>query len=171
MSESRRTGHDHAYFINHRPLTTNHPDSLTRLQRIVLWLLGICLVAMIVPIELRSAFLKRPMTDLQVYLRAAWAVRTGHDLYDIIDDNGWHYQYPPLFAIVMVPLADPPPGIDRAGMLPLWASVAFWYAFSVACLALSVHWLASALEERSVHPLGKAPRSGAIRSLRFCYPR
>ena len=50
------------------------------------------------------------MTDLQVYLRAAWAVRSGADLYTIIDDNQWHYHYPALFAILMTPLADPPAG-------------------------------------------------------------
>jgi hypothetical protein len=110
-------------------------------------------------VEKRSAFMRRHMTDLGVYLRVGWAVRAGEDIYDIIDDNGWHYQYPPLFAILMVPLADPPPGVDRTGMLPFWASVAVWYFFSLACLSLSVHWLASALEERSVHPLlGKVPR-------------
>src|SRR5690349_17879964 len=59
-------------------------------------------------VEFRSAFLRRHMTDLGVYLRAAWAVRSGEDLYDITDDNHWHYQYPPLFAILLVPLADPP---------------------------------------------------------------
>ena len=35
------------------------------------------------------------MTDLHVYLRAAWAVRAGADIYDVVDDNRWHYQYPP----------------------------------------------------------------------------
>src|SRR5262249_4845534 len=58
-------------------------------------------------VELRSAFLKRRMTDLGVYLRAAWAVRSGDDLYTITEENGWHYHYLPLFAIVMTPLADP----------------------------------------------------------------
>jgi alpha-1,2-mannosyltransferase len=110
-------------------------------------------------VEKRSAFMKRHMTDLGVYLRVGWAVRAGEDIYDVIDDNGWHYQYPPLFAILMVPLADPPPGVDRAGTLPFWASVGLWYLFSLACLTLAVHWLASALEERYVHPeLGRMPR-------------
>jgi hypothetical protein len=64
-----------------------------------------------------------------------------------------------VFAILMVPLADPPPGVDRAGALPFWASVALWYVFSLVCLSVSVHWLASALEAHSVHPsLGKVPR-------------
>ncbi len=69
--------------------------------------------------EVRSAgALQRRMGDLDCYLRAAWAVRTGTDPYDIQDDNGWHYNYPPLLAIVAVPLADAPKGVERAGLLP-----------------------------------------------------
>jgi hypothetical protein len=103
-------------------------------------------------VEKRSAFMQRRMTDLGVYLRVGWAVRSGEDMYDVIDDNGWHYQYPPLFAILMAPLADPPAGVDRTGFLPYAASVAIWYVFSVLCLVLSVHWLASALEEAMARP-------------------
>ena len=54
------------------------------------------------------------MTDIGPYLRAAWAVRTGGDIYAITattDDRGWHYLYPPLFAIIMSPFAAPPPGL------------------------------------------------------------
>src|SRR5258707_7543099 len=61
-------------------------------------------------VEARSAFMKRRMTDLDVYLRAAWAVRSGENLYQIHDDNGWHYNYLPLLSIVLTPLDDPPAG-------------------------------------------------------------
>jgi len=101
-------------------------------------------------VEKRSAYMQRRMTDLGVYLRAAWAVRTGEDIYDIQDENGWHYQYPPLFAILMVPLADPPLGADRTGYIPYALSVAIWYVFSLACLSFAVHHLAVALEENSL---------------------
>src|SRR5262249_128572 len=47
---------------------------------------------------------------------------------------------------------DPPAGADRTGMLPYAVSVAIWYLINVACLALGVHWLASALEERAASP-------------------
>jgi hypothetical protein len=107
------------------------------------------LLAMIVfgaVVEKRSAFLKRRMTDVDCYLRAAWAVRTGADLYEIKDPNDWHYNYPPLFAILMVPLADPPDGEDRSGMFPFSVSVGIWYGFSLICLALAVHWLAGVVE-------------------------
>jgi hypothetical protein len=90
------------------------------------------------------------MTDLQVYLRAAWAVRTGHDLYSIIDDNKWHYHYPALFAILMVPLANTPAGEHQEWWhVRMHEAVLIWHFFSLLCLVAASHWLASALEERS----------------------
>ena len=38
-------------------------------------------------VEIRSAFLARRMANLDVNLRAAWAIRTGRDFYAITDDN------------------------------------------------------------------------------------
>jgi len=99
-----------------------------------------------VAVEYRSAFLQRRMGDLDVYLRTAWAVRAGWDIYWIPDHNGWHYHYPPLFAILLTPLADPPPFADPAGYLPYPVTVAVWYVLSVLFLALGVHLLATALE-------------------------
>jgi hypothetical protein len=98
-------------------------------------------------VELRSAFLSRRMGDLDCFLRAAWAVRSGADLYDVTDNNGFHYNYPPFFAIVLTPLADAPAGADRAGMLPFAASVAICYALNLLLVILAVHWLATALEQ------------------------
>jgi alpha-1,2-mannosyltransferase len=100
-------------------------------------------------VEYRNVFLPRPMGDLGAYLKPAWAIRTGRDPYQITDHNGWHYVYPPLLAILLVPLADAPPGVDRLGLLPISVSTAIWYAFNVLCLVLAVHWLASALETTS----------------------
>ncbi len=102
--------------------------------------------------EIRSAYLTRPMTDVQVYFRAAWAVRSGHDIYTVTDANGWHYHYPPLLAILLVPLADAPPDADRSGLLPFAALTAVWYVLSILWLAWAVHLLASALEATSPDP-------------------
>jgi hypothetical protein len=135
---------------------------LQRRHRVFLWCLVAGFVALLGPIELRSAFLKRPMTDLQVYLRAAWAVRTGHDLYAIIDDNKWHYHYPAVFAILLVPLANAPAGESHTWMLPFHEAVALWYFFCLLCLVAAVHWLASALEEQSTDPAVRAQP-------RWCY--
>lgn len=98
--------------------------------------------------EMRSAFLDRRMGDLDCFLRASWAVRNDADLYAVTSDNGWHYNYPPLYAILMAPLADPPRDADPSGYLPYWASVAIVYLLSLVCLFWGVHVLASALEER-----------------------
>jgi hypothetical protein len=87
-----------------------------------------------------------PLGDVQVYFRAAWAVRAGQDMYQVIDLHGWHYHYPPFFAILLAPLADAPPGADRAGLLPFAVSVMIWYAVSVLFLLVAVHLLALALK-------------------------
>ncbi|CAN5269914.1 hypothetical protein BH10PLA2_BH10PLA2_10440 [soil metagenome] len=102
--------------------------------------------------ELRSAFLKRRMGDAGVFFRAAWAVRTGADIYEVSDDNHWHFNYPPLFAILMTPLAEAPQGESQAGMLPYWASIAIWYVLNLGCLVLAIHILAAALQAVSLRP-------------------
>lgn len=112
-------------------------------------------------VEKRTVFLSRRMGDLNCYLRPAWAVRTGADIYQLRDDCGWHYNYPPLLAILATPLADAPAGADRTGMIPYAVSVGLWYILSVVCLGLGVHWLASALEERAFDLQGRSqPRGG-----------
>lgn len=100
----------------------------------------------------RSAFLQLRMTDAGVYFRAAWAVRSGADPYTIQDDRGWTYLYPPTLAVLLTPLADPPPGADRSLMLPYPASVAVWYALSLVFLATAAHWLGKAVEESCSDP-------------------
>ncbi len=74
-------------------------------------------------VEQKSAFLHRRMGDLDCYLRAAWAVRSGADMYALTEDNGWHYNYPPLYAILLTPLADPP-GRDTSALAATSAAVA-----------------------------------------------
>src|ERR1700722_17415824 len=38
-------------------------------------------------VVVRSAYMQRRMTDAGVYFRAAWAARSGHDLYTVEDAN------------------------------------------------------------------------------------
>lgn len=104
-------------------------------------------VAFGVWVEIHSAFFKVRYTDLADFLRAGWAVRSGNDLYSITEEHGWHYNFPPLLAIVMVPLADPPKGVSRAGMVAFPVSVALWYALSLLFLGAASHIMARALEE------------------------
>jgi hypothetical protein len=98
-------------------------------------------------VEFRSALLSRRMGDLDVFLRAAWAVRNDADIYAITSDNDWHYLYPPLYAILMTPLADPPKDADSTGYVPYKYSVAICFLLSLLSLFVGVHVLASALEE------------------------
>lgn len=97
--------------------------------------------------EFRAVCQERPKGDLLVFLRTAWAVRTGLDIYTITDHNGWHYHYPPLLAIFMTPLANPPPFTPLPYSLPYSVSVAIWFALSVGLLFGGTHLLAGALEE------------------------
>lgn len=112
------------------------------------WLF-VAVLALLVPamgalVVLRSAFLQARHTDFDVYARAGWAIRSGHDIYAVTNDRGLHYCYPPPFAYAMTPFAEPPHG--SAGYLPFAASVAIWYCLSVAALLIAVHLLAAALE-------------------------
>lgn len=128
-------------------MSTNGLRPLGRWDKLALAVFVLVIVSFGALVELRSAFLSRRMGDVGVFLRTAWAARTGGDLYHITDDNRWHYSYPPLYAILMMPLADPPAGEDTTGYVPFAWSVAICYVFSVACLLAAVHLLASALEE------------------------
>ena len=126
------------------PLSSRH--------RLSLVIFAVAIVAFGCITELRGAFQHTRKTDAGVYFRAAWAVRAGVDLYRVQDDNGWHYHYPPLFAIVMTPFADPPAGTDRSGMLPYGVALGIWYCTGWLCLFGAVHLLARALEETSSDP-------------------
>jgi hypothetical protein len=85
--------------------------------------------------------------DVQVFFRAAWAIWTGYPLYEVTDNHGWTYHYPPTFALLLGPFANPLPGYPQpAWALPYAASIAIWYVFNALCAILSVHLWARALE-------------------------
>jgi hypothetical protein len=137
-----------------------HDASFSRLtgwDRLGIGAFFLVLAAFGAVVELRTTFLSRRMGDLNCFLRTAWAVRAGVDIYDIPDDCGWHYNYPPLLAIVLTPLADAPAGEDRSGLLPYPISVALWFLINVSCLVMGAHWLASALEGCAAERLGHVP--------------
>lgn len=123
---------------------------LSRWERIGLGVFFAALAGFSALVVIRSAMLPRRMGDWNVFTRAAWTVRTGGDLYDVTDDNGFHYLYPPLFAILLTPLADAPAGADRSWMLPYPTTVAIWYALNLVFAALAMHLLAGALEQTSL---------------------
>src|SRR5262249_25607925 len=124
-------------------------DPLSRWERAAaVALIAIPIVFGIV-VLVRSSFLNTRRTDVGCYLRAGWAVRAGVDPYSVTDDNGWHFAFPPVCALLFGPLADAPLHVNRAGMLPYSMSVVFWYLLSAACFILATHWIASTLEEHS----------------------
>lgn len=140
----------------------------TRLDRAGLIALVLLVIGYGVLVEFRSAYMARRHTDLGVYLRAAWAVRSGADPYTVADNNGWHYTYPPLFAILLVPFADAPAGSTQPDWaVPYPVSVALWYLFSVGCLLWSVHRLSSVLEETAPGE----ERAASPRARRFWWTR
>ena len=85
--------------------------------------------------------------DVQVFFRAGWAIWTGYPLYEVTDNHGWSYHYPPTFALLMGPFANPLPGYPQPALaMPYAVSVAVWYVLNFLCLILSLHLWAGALE-------------------------
>src|ERR1700730_993054 len=88
--------------------------------------------------------------DLQVFFRAAWAIWTGYPLSDVPDSHGWSYHYPPSFALIMAPFANPLPGHPQPPWaLPFPAAVGTWYAIGAVAMFAAVHVWASAIERLS----------------------
>jgi hypothetical protein len=133
-------------------------ERLSSWQRLGLVGFFTLLVAFAGLVEFRSAFLSKRMGDLDIFLRAAWALRAGVDIYSVTDldapiplpNQGDHYNYPPFLAVLLMPLADPPPEVDHAGFVPYGVSVVIWYFFNLALMALAVHCLASAVAETAI---------------------
>jgi len=126
--------------------TSAADEGLRSADRCLLALLGVALVAFGWLVLVRSAFLQRKMGDLGCFLAAGRAVRTGGNMYEVTDHNGWHYNYPPLFGVLMAPLADRPPGVVGGRWVPYAVTVCVFYAVNVLLLALAVHWLAGAID-------------------------
>jgi hypothetical protein len=125
---------------------------LSTLERITLYCFAGVIAAFGILVELRSAGLSRRMGDLDCYLVGAWAARVGADMYNVVNENDWHYNYPPLYALLLIPLADPAPGHDATGYVPYPISVALFYVLNIGLLFWSAHTLARALEENSPDP-------------------
>lgn len=133
-----------------------------RHERLLLAFLLVCIVGVGVLSVTRQAFLSRRMGDLGVFLRGGWAARQGGDeLYQITDNNGWHYVYPPTLAILLIPMADPPPGVETDGVLPFPVLSVVWFLLNLGALTWGVHSLAKILDRDT------PTRSGAWWALRL----
>ena len=84
---------------------------LAKYERIGIWALLAVFIILGGIVENRSVFLKKRMTDADDFFRAAWGVRAGMDIYELVDTQGWHYNYPPFFAIITAPFGNPPPDV------------------------------------------------------------
>jgi len=73
-------------------------------------------------------------TDFTVYTEAAAAFFDGRDPYEVTNPRGWHYLYPPLFALLLAPLA----GLDTQNQALVWyfVSVAACFGMSYECRRL-----------------------------------
>jgi hypothetical protein len=67
----------------------------------------------------------RHRSDLTVYTEAGLAFFDGRPPYEVTNPRGWHYLYPPLFALVVAPLG----ALDTE-----------WQAFVWFCLSLVMGW-------------------------------
>jgi hypothetical protein len=106
--------------------------------------------------------------DAQVFFRAGWAAWTGYPLYQVTDHHGWTNHYPPTFALLMGPFANPLPDYPQPWWsLPFPVAIAVWYLLNAACLLLAIHVWANALERH--RPI--AARPGSLQrpfALRLC---
>lgn len=121
-------------------------------------LLALFFAAFAVITVVRSAYQQTRKTDLTVYLRAAWAAHAGEDLYTITDEHGWHYHYPPLFASLMVPFAQPPADSGESAWVPFPTVVVVWYLFGLFCIVASTLALSKSLSTLPAHRSQKAHR-------------
>jgi alpha-1,2-mannosyltransferase len=165
--------------IQNTMLGKNSRWNFSRRER-VWFAVGICLIiAFGAVLERRTALRRVPMTDLGCFSCASEAAWSGDNFYKISEWHGWHYGYPPMLAILFLPLAepvpkDPPalqPGEQRTETNTPWGYetdrqqkyyglheqnarffciVAVWYLFNVALIFLSAHTLACALEGRGL---------------------
>ena len=125
----------------------NDKTGLNSVETVLVAVLFLFLLFFADIVQIRSAFLSRVMGDADCFFRAGWAAKVGKSIYEVTDPNGWHYNYPPLFAITMIPLADPPPGESREGCLPYPISISIFYKISLLSLFLGVFSLARAYEK------------------------
>ncbi len=99
-------------------------------------------------------------TDFTVYHEAGRAVLEGRNIYEVKNPRGWVYQYLPVFAVAMVPLAP---------MSVFWASLV-WYVLSVGMFAHTL-WLSVRLA-RKYYPEHRVPDFwvGAITVVLILWP-
>lgn len=82
-------------------------------------------------------------SDFTVYRDAGIAVLNHSDIYEVRNDRGWAYVYPPAFAVAMIPFA----------WMPTWLAVFVWY-----CISASLAVWAIVMSYRYAKPQLHTPR-------------
>jgi hypothetical protein len=104
----------------------------------------------------RGAISPKQRTDLTVFLKAGEMIATGRagHIYGIENIRHWHYNYPPILAVLLAPVSQ----------WPLGTTVTLAYFLSIACLAGTV-----AFSQRFPEGARPAPWQMAL-ALFFCLP-
>jgi hypothetical protein len=95
-------------------------------------------------------------TDFTVFTEAGAAFFDGRNPYDVSNPRGWRYLYPPLFAILVSPLA----ALD-----PQWQAVVWYFislAFAYGCHRESIRIWRLAVAARATQPSAGAQRAPPI---------
>jgi len=71
---------------------------------------------------------RAPNSDFTVFTIAGAAFFDGRDPYEIANPQGWHYAYPPLFALLVSPLA----GLSFRGQVVAWYTISV--GFGILCV-------------------------------------
>ena len=87
----------------------------------------------------RAAFNDIERTDFTVYTEAARHALAGMDIYTAENSRGWRYVYPPIFAIMMIPLY----------LMPLSMASLGWCAISFLCIWLIYKYCLDFLHPKS----------------------
>jgi hypothetical protein len=119
-----------------------------RTEKIILTIFLIVIVAFSAITINRGAFLSRPMTDAQVLFRGAWAIWSNAPLYEVSDDNGWHYHYPPTLAVLLRPFANAPKNRQNLSFTTSYpVSLFVWFALGFTALIYSIVLYGKSLDQ------------------------
>jgi hypothetical protein len=117
------------------------PDPFFPDLRVRRWVFGVLLLALTVfgltSVRARAQVenVARHDSDFTCYTAAGTAMMAGGDPYLVTNPRGWHYLYPPLFAIVVAPLGHLHPQLQA--VVWFFASVALAFGCYFECVRLA----------------------------------
>jgi len=128
-------------------LTRPWTPAPSRIEKVLLLVFLLALIAFAINTVNRGAFLERPMTDAQIFFRGAWAAWSHVPLSEVTDDNGWHYNYHPPLAVMLRPFACEPAGRPSLPWtMPYPVSLLVWFVLGFSALAYAIVQCGHALD-------------------------